>query len=119
MERSMLRHRRFALAVLTAVTGMGPRLGAQSEAAREDGLRQIFASREFSARQRFGPTVWIEGGRAYTTLEPARDVAGGADLVRYETASGARSIFVAARTLIPAGGTAPLEVEEYSVSPDG
>jgi dipeptidyl-peptidase-4 len=112
---SLRRH----LVPITVAALAGTRLLAQSEAAREDGLRRIFASPEFAARQRFGPAVWIEGGRAYTTLEPAGDAAGASDLVRYETASGARSIFVAGRTLTPPGRTAPLEVEEYTVSPDG
>jgi dipeptidyl-peptidase-4 len=116
----MSHHRHFVIAALVIRAVLArPELGAQSEAVREDGLRRIFASPEFAARQRFGPTAWIEGGRAYTTLEPAREVPGGVDLVRYETATGARSVFVAAKALIPAGRNAPLTVEEYSVSPDG
>ena len=40
-----------------------------------DLLRRIFATGEFSTRQRLGPVRWIEGGAAYTALEPSEAVA--------------------------------------------
>src|SRR5207248_532311 len=40
------------------------------------------------------------------------------EIVRYETATGARSIAVAARQLVPPGDTAPLDVDEYAWSSD-
>src|SRR5262245_54692275 len=74
-------------------------------------LPRIFASAEF-APQRFGPARWIEKGAAYTTVEQS-------DIVRYETATGYRSILVSARQLVPAGATEPLDFDDYTWSSDG
>ncbi len=84
----------------------------------EASVQRIFASREFAPRERFGPAVWIEQGTAYTTVEPSAG-GRGVDIVRYQTATGARSIFVPANALIPSGATEPLELEDYALSPDG
>src|SRR2546422_5348827 len=71
------------------------------------------------APQRFGPARWIDGGAAYTTVEPSADPGGGSDIVRYETATGARAVAVTARQLVPAGDTVPLEIDDYAWSADG
>ena len=39
--------------------------------------------------------------------------------MRYDTASGRREVLVPAARLIPPGATAPLEIADYSWSPDG
>src|SRR5207245_11653159 len=57
------------------------------------------------------------GGPACTTVEPAPDN-GGSDIVRYETATGARSVAVAARQLIPRGATESLDIDDYDWSSD-
>src|SRR5438874_3954077 len=79
-------------------------------------LQRIFASRDFLG-QRFGPARWLASGDAYTTLAFA--VGGGADIVRYDAATGARAVLVPAARLVPAGASEPIEVEDYSWSPDG
>ncbi len=84
-----------------------------------DLLRRLFASREFSATQRFGPARWIEKGAAYTTVEPSEAVRGSSDIVRYDPASGARSVMVSASRLIAPGSTTPLEIDNYGWSADG
>src|SRR4029077_13321723 len=89
---------------------------AQVPAAAADMLRRLSASREFAPEQ-FGPARWIAGGAAYTTIEPASDN-GGSDIVRYETATGARSVAVAARQLIPRGATESLDIDDYDWSDD-
>lgn len=81
-------------------------------------VHRVFASRDF-APERFGPARFIQGGAAYTTLERSPDVQGGFDIVKYETATGARSILVAARAMIPQGATAPLDFDDYGWSADG
>ena len=58
-----------------------PCLTAQVPASARDMLRRLFASRDF-APQRFGPARWIDGGAAYTTVEPSADQRGGSDIVR-------------------------------------
>jgi dipeptidyl-peptidase-4 len=61
---------------------------------------------------------WFGNGDAYLDIEPSASGTG-SDIVKYATASGAREILVSASRLIPAGGKTALDVEDYSISPDG
>src|ERR1035438_2183852 len=79
-------------------------------------LNRIFGKHEFDAKT-FGPARWIDDGKAYTTLEASEgNVA--KEIVRYDTASGARTVLVAASKLIPTPGAKPLEIENYAWSAD-
>ena len=69
-----------------------------------DMLRRIYASADF-APQRFGPARWIENGTAYTTVEKSAAMPDAFDIVRYETATGARSVYISARQLVPSGAS--------------
>jgi dipeptidyl-peptidase-4 len=108
--------RRVSFVLCLAVLTLSRAAHAQIPPAASDMLRRLFASRDF-AGQSFGPARWMSGGVGYTTLEPSALVPGAADLVRYETATGTRSILASARQLIPAGATAPLEVDDYAWGP--
>ncbi|PYP52687.1 MAG: S9 family peptidase [Gemmatimonadetes bacterium] len=109
---------RRVMIVLAAASGVAATpLAGQLPAPVGDMLRRVFASGDF-APERFGPARWIAGGTAYTTVEPAAGRSGASEIVRYETATGARSIAVAARQLVPPGDTAPLDVDEYAWSSD-
>src|SRR2546427_9650501 len=79
--------RRATLVLTLASVFAAPRLTAQVPAPMSDVLQRLFASRDF-APERFGPARWIDGGAAYTTVEPSADVRGGSDIVRYETSTG-------------------------------
>ena len=68
---------------------------------------------------RFGPARWLAGGAAYTIVEPAAAPAAGSDLVRYDTATGARTVMVAASRLTPPGTTTPLKIEDYAWTEGG
>jgi len=92
------------------------RLGAQGAEGGRLTLQRIFASREF-AGERFGPARWLATGDAYTTLEAGPN--GGADIVRYDAATGARTVLVPAARLVPPGASEPIDIEDYSWSPDG
>ena len=109
--------RRIPLLVALAGALATPRLTAQLPTSASDMLRRLFASRDF-APERFGPARWVDGGAAYTTVEAAAD-GPGSDLVRYEAATGARSVYVSARQLIPPGDTVALEIDDYGWSADG
>ena len=112
-------HRLRAILPLAALLFATP-LAAQQEPGSLS-LERIFASDEFRA-ERFGPARWLEGGQAYTTLEgePAADGAkAGRDIVRYDAATGERTVLVSARSLLPRGAESPLEIEDYDWSPDG
>ncbi len=88
---------------------------ADSLRALDAQLERIFQAREYEV-PRFGPAKWLAGGDAYTVLEP--NAAGGSEIVRYEAATGARSVIVAAARLMPSGQK-PLDVHDYAWSVDG
>ena len=101
--------------LLLLVAAATPLLGQATDPGRLT-LQRIFASRDFFG-ERFGPAKWLASGDAYTTLELA--VGGGTDIVRYDAATGARTVLVPSARLMPAGSSEPIDIEDYSWSPDG
>jgi len=81
-------------------------------------LARIFGAKELAARQ-LAHSQWMEEGNAYTTVEASAAVAEAQDIVRYDTATGARSVLVSASSLVPAPGAKPLEIDGYEWSNDG
>src|SRR3989441_56005 len=65
------------------------------------------------------PIFWIESGAPSPPVDPSDAFRGASDIVRYEPATGARSVYVSARRLIPAGDSQPLDIDDYGWSPDG
>ncbi|HEX3235278.1 MAG TPA: S9 family peptidase [Gemmatimonadales bacterium] len=111
----MIRRPRLALACLLLLCPLAA-VAQQADSSLLT-IGRVFGSGEF-ATQPFGPSRWLSEGSAYTTLEP--DSGGdGQDLVRYDVEKGTRSVLVASRALVPPGDSVPLEVEDYSWSPDG
>jgi dipeptidyl-peptidase-4 len=104
------------IASCAAATLLAPRVGAQSPQL-ETTLKEIFAGKELKAKS-FGPARWLKGGEAYTTLEPSVSRAGARDLVQYETSTGRPEVLAPASALVPAGGQAPLEIQDYALSED-
>ncbi|MDN5217376.1 S9 family peptidase [Fulvivirgaceae bacterium BMA12] len=80
-------------------------------------LERIFSGNEFSSEY-FGPAKWIDNGNGYTTLESSPSHPGFRDIVRYESASDEQEILVSAAALIPQGQAQPLQISNYSWSPD-
>jgi len=60
---------------------------------------------------------WEADGKGYLALEPAGK-GEAQDIVRYDAATGQRSVLIGADKLVPAGASTPLVVEEFEVSPD-
>jgi len=106
--------------VLLAITCMVPGASARAQvpASATAMLRRIFASPDFNG-EHFGPARWIENGDAYTTVEPSPTVRGGADIIRYATATGSREVMVRAEQLVPSGANQPLDFDDYTWSGDG
>ena len=104
------------------VAGLGSTLAAQRPATDTTLLTvdRIFASPEFRGGS-LSALAWLSDGAGYTTLERAAGGGGktGQDLVRYDAETGLKTILVPASRLVPPGDSTPLEVEEYSWSPDG
>ena len=89
-----------------------PGIRAQQELTFDDQFNGTYSARGF------GPARWVDGGKGYTTLENSTGNKG-RDIVRYESATGARSILVKSSELIPEGKTAPLGISDYLWSDDG
>jgi dipeptidyl-peptidase-4 len=81
-------------------------------------LDRIFSSNEFSS-ETFGPARWLDDGSGYTTLEPSPTGKEARDIVRYQAATGRRSVLIAAASLTPNGAAAPLAIDDYAWSKDG
>jgi dipeptidyl-peptidase 4 len=73
----------------------------------------------FSYRTKsLGPVRWQEDGNGYLALEPSPTKKGFVDIVRYDATTGAREVKVSAEKLTPSGASAPLSVEEFSLTTD-
>jgi len=79
-------------------------------------LRAIYEERELDAKS-FRAT-WLKDGSGYTVLEPVTG-SNGRELVCYDAAGGKRTVIVSLSQLIPPGGSEPLSIENYEISPDG
>ena len=108
--------KRLVLAFVVLIVSVAP-MGAQDDARRaalDAQIARIFEQSAY-ALPRFGPARWLDA-TTYTTVERAGG--GGWDIVRYDAASGARSVLVPAARLTPRGG-APLDIDDYQWSADG
>jgi dipeptidyl-peptidase-4 len=69
-------------------------------------IDRIYVDNAYSA-PRFGPARWLPDGTAYAIVE--RNEGGGAEIARYDAATGARSVLAATK----------LDVDDYAWSGDG
>ena len=99
---ALRRRATIALAIVALTTVAAPAQQDERWKALEAQIDRIYAQSEYSL-PRFGPARWLEDGTAYTTVERGTGQAGGSDIVRYDAATGARSILIANTQLIPAG----------------
>ena len=81
-------------------------------------LERLCSPDEFRS-EGFGPARWLEDGSGYTTLERSKGEAGGRDIVKYDPATGERSVLIPAERLVPEGKKAPLGIADYAWSEDG
>ena len=115
----MIRRNLVAALVCAAVCRLPSAVQAQmvtADSATRATVHRIFATGDFRG-ERFGPTRWIENGTAYTTLEPVQG-GRGLEIVRYETATAARSVLVSGRELTPPGDSVPMDFDDYTWSDD-
>jgi dipeptidyl-peptidase 4 len=88
-------------------------------------IDRIYKAREYEP-PRFGPARWLPDSSAYAIVERPAGEKGGSEIVRYDAATGARSVLVPASKLAPAapktdGADAPkgLNIDDYKWSADG
>jgi dipeptidyl-peptidase-4 len=110
--------RRTILLGLALVLARDPVFAAGLAPGLETDLQRIFSGKELQAKA-FGATKFLEEGRAYATLEARAGDDIGQDLVRYDTATGRRSVLAAAEKLVPPGETKPLSIDDFEFSKDG
>jgi dipeptidyl-peptidase-4 len=79
-------------------------------------LENIYSNRAFRSKG-FGPVRWMKDSKGYSTVETSKDF-GGEEIVRYDAETGARSVLVAAKQLLPAGAKQPLAIDDYEWSDD-
>jgi len=99
--------------------GLGGQAAAQLPAPDSSVLTvdRIFGSTEFRGGS-FGPLAWLNDG-GYTMLERPSGSRPGREIVRYDVETGLKTILVPVSRLTPAGDSTPLDIEEYTWSPDG
>ena len=83
-------------------------------------IDRIFKTSDFDEAPRFGPARWLPDGASYAIVErPGPGESKGAEIARYDAATGARTVLVAAARLVPAGRTMGLDIDDYMWSTDG
>jgi len=84
-----------------------------------DMIDRIFSRREFSPRPAPQPQ-WFDGGASYLLVEPVTPDSSRMNVVRYDSATGARrDVLITPVQLTPPGATEPLDIEDLSWSADG
>ncbi|HSC27737.1 MAG TPA: S9 family peptidase [Vicinamibacterales bacterium] len=106
--------------VLAAAAAVVHAQQADRAVALSERIDRIFKERAYET-PRFGPARWLPDGTAYAVVErpPGGDV--GNEIVRYEAATGARTVIVPASRLVPPGAASKnaLEIDDYAWSADG
>jgi len=102
-------------AALTIVFAVSVRPEERQSAAKL--VARTVTNPEFRVKS-FRGGAWLGNGDSYTALEPSAG-GSGTDIVRYQTATGAREILVSANRLLPAGTKTPLDVDDFQISSDG
>ena len=100
---------------LFAAVAAIPHLCSASEFAQQ--LDALF-NRHIYDPKPFGPARWLDDGKEYTTVEPSAIIKGAQEIVKYDTATGTRSVLVSAARLVPAAGGSPLAIDDYFWSSD-
>jgi len=98
---------------------LGVSIPAKASPALNKTLDEIFNKHEFNVKT-FGPARWLDGGVAYTTVEPSSAYPNteAKDIVRYDTATGARMVLVSASRLVPTPQAKPIRIDDYVWSKD-
>jgi len=99
------------LLLATSLVAQQPSKQAESELVTLDTL--------FTYTPKFlGPLQWQADGSGYLMLEPSASNKGDSDIVRYNAATGEKSILVPVDKLVPPGAVSPLAVEQFDLSSD-
>ena len=117
MRSRWIRHLILSVALVAVVPATQAQQGDRAQALR-DRIDRIYKTREFDP-PRFGPARWLPDGKAYAIVERSADSSGGSEIIRYDAATGSRTVLVSAQRLVPSGLSSALTIEDYAWSPDG
>ena len=110
---------RFFLSSFLLVLLLAAQFAAQQQTAQSgSGLLTLDTAFTYQA-QALNTVQWQADGSGYLTLEPSASKRDAPDIVRYDAASGERTILISAENLVPPGAAAALTIEDFEVSPDG
>jgi dipeptidyl-peptidase-4 len=104
-----------ALLLMLLIT---PLLAQQKPAQPQSNALTLDAVLSFRTKSLDAPQ-WQADGSGYLMLEASGGGRESLDIVRYDAATGARSVLVSADKLVPQGQTTPLTIEAYELSQDG
>ena len=121
-----MRRLRLALLLAACVATASAIHGWQAEpaAALAAQIDRIFKTHEYDP-PRFGPARWLPDGQAYAIVERTGR---GSEIVRYDAATGARSVLVPASKFVPVNASpgqdvpatgSGLDIDDYEWSADG
>ena len=108
--------RRIAVTFAVVLSSIAFSHADERESARKLLERTMF-NPEFRPKS-FRGGEWFGNGDSYLALEPSSS-GQGTEIVRYQTATGARDVFIPASRLIPSGEKKPLDITDYRFSADG
>ncbi|HKQ89644.1 MAG TPA: DPP IV N-terminal domain-containing protein, partial [Blastocatellia bacterium] len=103
--------------VLIALLIAAPLFAQQPARQTDAGLLSLDTIFTYRPRS-LGWHQWQSDGGGYLMLEPAAAGKGALDIVRYDAATGAKTILVSAQSLTPPGASSPLVIEEFTLSAD-
>ncbi|MGE0882696.1 MAG: S9 family peptidase [Blastocatellales bacterium] len=109
-------HRYTAMLLVLLVTA--PLFAQQPVRQTDQSLLTLDTVLRPGVRASIGWHQWQSDGGGYLMLEPSAAGGEALDLVRYDAATGARTILVSAQSLTPAGASSPLVIEEFTLSDD-
>lgn len=113
----------FLILAITTLQNVGtaqvPEMPAQASSGKNNGytsltLENIYSNGVYNQKG-FGPVRWLKSNDGYSALEKS---SAGNEIVKYNAATGERSVLVAAKQLTPHGSAKPLEVANYIWSDD-
>jgi len=113
-----MKHRLSLVLALVLLASGGARLPAQQPADSLVTLHRLFETDDFDGDGP-GQLRWLPDGKGYTMLESPGGGRPGRDLVRYDAATGTRTVLVTTAQLTPAGADQPLRIAGYTLSADG
>jgi dipeptidyl-peptidase-4 len=79
-------------------------------------LERLFGGEEFKSES-LGTALWLTKSPGYLTIEDSKQRNPGQDIILNHPKTGSRTILVPAERLVPEGHSAPLEIDDFQLSP--